>query len=213
MAEWNGSDSAPRQGRPDPEGHRGVFAMKAVVLCVLWGVASAWPAFADPCAGAEAEFARISEDLTLGKVGPAEEKLSPVAASHPDCPEALLARARVEQAKGNAEAAADLYVQYTDLKPEDSRGFAYFGRLLLEQRDYPKADALSAAAVDKNPEEPAALALRGQILAMKGQQEEGKTLLEKACRLNPNDPEAEYQLAAIYDRAKNSTQAVPHFRK
>src|SRR5262249_9533649 len=36
---------------------------------------------------------------------------------------------------------------------------------------------------------------------------------EKACRLNPNDPEAEYQLAAIYDRAKNSTQAVPHFRK
>jgi len=143
----------------------------------------------------------------------AEGMLRPIALSHPDCPEILLAKARIEEARGNANQAVDLYIRYTDLEPNDSRGFAYFGRLFLEQRDYMKADALSAAAVDKNPSDPAALALRGQILVMKGQSAEGKTLLEKACQLDPDDPEAQFQLGAIYDRAKSAPNAVQHFRK
>ena len=187
--------------------------MRAAVSWALLVAASAWPAFAQSCAGAEAELAHISAALTLGKVDTAEEKLGAVAIAHPDCSEIVLARARIEQAKGNADAAADLYIQYTDREPQASRGFAYFGRFFLEQRDYPKADALSAAALDKNPEDPAALALRGQILAMKGQQEEAKDLLEKACRLNPDDPEGQYQLGSVYDHDKNSSMAMPHFRK
>ena len=187
--------------------------MRAVFSLALLIAASTRPAFAQSCTGAEAELAHISADLALGKVEAAEKMLGPVAASHPDCSEILLARARIEEAKGNADAAADLFIQYTDREPQESRGFAYFGRFFLEQRDYPKADALSAAAVEKNPEDPAALALRGQILAMKGQQDEAKGLLENACRLNPDDPEAQYQLGSIYDRDKNPTKAMPHFRK
>jgi tetratricopeptide (TPR) repeat protein len=125
----------------------------------------------------------------------------------------LLAQARIEAAKGDVQAAANLFVQYTDLLPDDSKGFAYFGRFFLDQHDYPKADALSAAAVEKNPNDPAALALRGQILVMKGQSTDGKVLLENACRLDPNDPEAQFQLGAVYDREKNPTEAVKHFRK
>src|SRR4029077_19806118 len=51
------------------------------------------------------------------------------------------------------------------------------------------------------------------ILLMKGQSQEGKTLLEKACELDPNDPEAQLQLGEVYDRAKQPEDAVKHFRK
>jgi tetratricopeptide (TPR) repeat protein len=186
--------------------------LKAAV-CLLIATCSAWPAFAGPCTGIEAELVRVSRELTLGATDVAEGRLRPIASSHPECPEVLLAQARIEQARGNAQQAADLYIRYTDLEPDNSRGFAYFGGFFLEQRDYMKADALSAAAVEKNPSDPAALALRGQILVMKGQSGEGKTLLEKACQLDPDDPEAQFQLGAIYDRAKSAPDAVKHFRK
>jgi tetratricopeptide (TPR) repeat protein len=187
--------------------------MRATVLCTLFAAVSTWPAFAGPCSGAEEQLAHISAHLTLGDVSGAQTILGPVAASHPNCPEVLLDRGRIEAAKGNASTAANFYVQYTDLETQDARGFAYFGRLFLDQHDYPKADALSAAAVEKNSNDPAALALRGQILAMKGQQQEGKKLLQKACQLDTYDPEAQYQLGKIYDGEKNSIGAVKYFRK
>ena len=187
--------------------------MRETIVCLLFALASRWPAFPEPCSGAEQQLARISADLTLGNVNAAEPMLQPISAAHPDCPEVLLAQARLEEAKGNLEAAANLFVEYTDLKPQDSRGFAYFGRLFLEQHDYEKADALSAAAVEKNADDPAALALRGQILAMKGQRQDGEKFLRKACQLDPNDPEAQYQLGAIFDRDKNPTMAVEYFRR
>ena len=187
--------------------------MKVTLICISFAVAVACPAFAGPCSGAEDQLARISAKLTLGDASGAQAMLGPVLVSHPDCPEILLAQGRIEAAKGNAPAAANYYVRYTDAETEDSRGFAYFGRLFLDQRDYPKADALSAAAVEKNPNDPAALTLRGQILAMKGQQQEAKKLLERACDLEPNDPEAQYQLGKIYDGEKNSVMAVKFFRR
>ena len=186
--------------------------MRAAALGILFA-AYTLPVFARPCSGAEAQLARVSAKLTLGDFRSAEAMLTPIAASHRDCPEVLLQQGRIEAAKGNTPAAADLYVQYTDLEAQDSRGFAYFGRLFLDQRDYSKADALSAAAVERNSNDPAALALRGQILNMKGQRQEGKNLLERACQLDPDDPEAQYQLGAIYDSEKNSIAAVKYFRK
>jgi tetratricopeptide (TPR) repeat protein len=182
-------------------------------LLLLFVTCAAWPAFAGPCTGAEAQLALVSKKITLDATDVAEGMLRAIALSHPECPEILLAQARIEDARGNAQPAAELYIRYTDLEPDSSQGFAYFGRFFLEQRDYMRADALSAAAVDKNPNDPAALALRGQILAMKGQSAEGKTLLDKACQLDPDDPEAQFQLGTIYDKAKSAPSAVQHFRK
>lgn len=180
---------------------------------LLFVTCSARVAFAGPCTGAEAQLARVSRELTLDATDVAEGMLRPVALSHPECPEILLAQARIQDARGNADQAAGLYIRYTDLEPEKSQGFAYFGRFFLEQRDYMRADAVSAAAVDKDPNDPAALALRGQILVMKGQSAEGKALLEKACQLDPDDPEAQFQLGTVYDKAKAAPSAVKHFRK
>ena len=160
--------------------------MRTVVFTLLLVSAASAPAFAGPCTGAETELARISAKLTLNDVSAAEAMLAPILTSHPDCLEILLAEGRIEAAKGNAQAAANFYVQYTDLESQDARGFAYFGRLFLDQHDYPKADALSAAALERNANDPASLALRGQILVMKGETSEGKNLLQKACELDPN---------------------------
>ena len=187
--------------------------MRTVVFTLLLVSAASAPAFAGPCTGAETELARISAKLTLNDVSAAEAMPAPILTSHPDCLEILLAEGRIEAAKGNAQAAANFYVQYTDLESQDARGFAYFGRLFLDQHDYPKADALSAAALERNANDPASLALRGQILVMKGETSEGKNLLQKACELDPNDPEALYQLGTLYDQEKNYIDAVKHFRQ
>jgi tetratricopeptide (TPR) repeat protein len=187
--------------------------MKTALLSLVFAACTAEPALASPCSGAETQLAGVSKELTLGASAVAERLLAPIAASHPDCPDILLAQARLRQAQGDAKQAADLYIRYTDLQPGDSKGFAYFGRFFLEQHDYMRADALSAAAVDKDPSNPAALALRGQILVMKGQTLEGRTLLEKACQLDPDDPEAQFQLGTVEDAAKRPADAVKHFRK
>jgi len=187
--------------------------MRAVILTILFVSATAYPSFAGPCTGVETQLALISEKLTQNDVTGAEMILAPILTSHPDCAELLLDEGRIEASKGNVQAAASFYVQYTDLESQDARGFAYFGRLFLDQRDYPKADALSAAALERNANDPVSLALRGQILAMKGEAAEGKKLLEKACQLEPNDPEAQYQLGKIYDGEKNSITAVKYFRQ
>jgi tetratricopeptide (TPR) repeat protein len=187
--------------------------MRPAFLSLLFPVCFTWPALAGPCSGAEAQLAQVSKALTLNAVDTAENTLRALSASYPDCPEIVLHQARLAQAKGSANQAAELYYRYTDTDPTDSRGLAYFGRFFLEQHDYMRADALSAAAVDKNPDDPAALALRGQILVMKGQSSEGQALLQKAIEVDPDDPEAQFQLGTIYDKAQAAAKAVEHFRR
>jgi tetratricopeptide (TPR) repeat protein len=187
--------------------------MRAAFLSLLLATCSAWRAFAGPCSGAERQLAQVSRALTVDSVDTAETTLHALSLSYSDCPEIVLDQARLAQAKGDANQAAELYYRYTDADPNDSRGLAYFGRFFLEQRDYMRADALSAVALDKNSEDSAALALRGQILLMKGQSSEGQALLEKATKLDPDDPEAQFQLGRTYDEAKAASRAAEHFRK
>jgi len=184
-------------------------------VALLWFLFATWPAspaLAGRCSGAEAQLAQISKQLTLNSLDGVKPALESLSRAYPDCPEILLQQARFAEAEGNPDAAADLYYRYTDSDPNDSKGLAYFGRFFLEQRDYMRADALSAAAVQKNANDPAALALRGQILVMKSQASEGQNLLEKAVQLNADDPEAQFQLGAVYDKAKSAPKAVERFR-
>lgn len=186
--------------------------MRAAFSCMLFAMCAASPSFAGPCSGAEAQLTQISKQLTLNSLDGVKSALQSLSVSHPDCPDIVLQQARLAQAEGDANAAADLYYRYTDADPNDSKGLAYFGRFFLEQRDYMRADALSGVAVQRNPDDPTALALRGQILVMKGQSSEGQTLLEKAVQLDADDPEAQFQLGAIYDQAKSAPKAVERFR-
>ena len=153
---------------------------------------TAAPAVAGTCTGAEAQLTQVSRQLTLSSLDGVKSTLQSLSTSYPDCMEVVLQRARLAEAEGDPNTAAELYYRYTDSDPNDSRGLAYFGRFFLEQRDYMRADALSAVAVQKNPE--------------------ARSMLEKAVRLNPDDPEAQFQLGAIYDKAKSAPNAAKYFR-
>ena len=186
--------------------------MRAAFLYLFVATCGASPALAGPCSDADRQLAQISRQLTLSSIAGMRPRLGALSSAYPNCTEILLQQARLAQAEGDPDSAADLYYRYTDRDPNNSKGLAYFGRFFLEQHDYMRADALSAAAVERNPEDPVALALRGQILVMKGQQSEGQGLLEKAVQLDADDPEAQFQLGAVYDKAKSAPRAVERFR-
>src|SRR5690242_741858 len=187
--------------------------MRTVLICLFVVTLGASSVVAGPCSGAKTQLAQISGQLKLGSLDGVKSALELLSRAYPACLEVLLQQARLAQAEGNLDAAADLYYRYTDGNPNDSKGLAYFGRFFLEQRDYVRADALSAAAVQKNAVDPVALSLRAQILVMKGQPHEAQELLEKAIQIDPDEPEAQFQLGEIYDKAKLSPKAVSYFQK
>jgi tetratricopeptide (TPR) repeat protein len=168
---------------------------------------------AGPCTGAEPQLARISRALARDDQDFAEQNLASIEASYPGCPEIILDRARLSAAKGKAAEAESLFDRYTKDAVDDSRGYAFFGRFWLEQRKYDRADALSVVALEKNPGDPAALVLRGEILAMKGETQQAIVLLEKACELEPEDAQAHFELGTIYDRGKRTADAARHFQQ
>lgn len=186
--------------------------MRAAFLSLLFAIFSALPALAEPCTGAEAQLTRIAKRLTINSLDGVKSELQSLSTSHPDCMEIVLQQARLAEAEGDPDTAAELFYRYTDHDPNDSRGLAYFGGFFLEQRDYMRADALSGVAMQGNPNHPAVLALRGRILVIKGQSSAGQALLEKAVQIDPDDPEAQFQLGTIYDTAKSAPKAVKCFR-
>ena len=117
--------------------------MKAILVLVtaLW---APWPTSAGQCAGAEQQLQSVSSTLASEALDKAEQILDSLEQSDPNCPEILLERARLLASKGNATAAEDAFVRYQELAPNASRGYAYFGRFLLEQRQYARADSASS---------------------------------------------------------------------
>ncbi len=87
------------------------------------------------------------------------------------------------------------------------------GRLHYEQGDYRRANTFSELAMLNAPENPDVLLLRGQMLVMQNQGPRAQELLEKACKLDPNNGEAHYQLGSLYDSNRRHREAVAEFEK
>lgn len=187
--------------------------MKTTWLCVLWMSMISSVAFADNCTASETQLKAISNDLGRNAVASAERLLAPLEATHPDCSQLLLLRARIKAAQESSAEAQDLFSRYLAQRPDDSTGMAYFARFLIDQEQYPQADQLSASALDHGPSNAAALAVRGQILAMKRQSQIGMELLNRSCDLDPNNADVQFQLGVLYDRAKRPAEAVKHFQR
>lgn len=87
------------------------------------------------------------------------------------------------------------------------------GRLHYEQGDYRRANTFSELAMLNAPENPEVLLLRGQMLVLQNQGARAQELLEKACKLDPNNGEAHYQLGSLYDSNRRHREAVAEFEK
>jgi tetratricopeptide (TPR) repeat protein len=166
-----------------------------------------------PCSGTEQRMASIWNALSAGNVSGAEQILHEVERTHPECPEVILANARVAEANGAPAGAEDFFARYADLVPNEAKAYSYHARFLLRRGQYARADVISAQALERDPNDVVALAVRGEILDIQGQTQEGMELLEKACRLDPRNAQAQFRLATIYDRAKRLADAVQHFEK
>jgi tetratricopeptide (TPR) repeat protein len=185
--------------------------MKILVLLLLLAALTVRTVLAEPCSGAE--LGQVLAKLAHDAPEAAQQLLDPIAASHPDCPAVLLAQARIEAATGQDSQAANNFERYLQLQPEDANGYAYFARFLLDRNQYQRADDMSSTAIQKDPNAPAALAVRGQILDMKGSPQQGMELLSRACQLDPEDVRAQFDLGSMDDRAKRPGDAVVHFKK
>jgi tetratricopeptide (TPR) repeat protein len=182
------------------------------VRCIAATIETSTDSNADACAGAEIQLKSLSTNLNRNQFAVAQDRLTLLKAEHPDCSSILLAEARIK-ASQNAAAASDLFSRYLEKVPTDPAGLAYFARFLIDQGQYQQADELSQAAVSQDMSNPAALAVRGQILTMKRQLEQGEELLIKSCELDPDNTESQFQLGALDDRTKRPGEAVKHFQK
>jgi len=166
-----------------------------------------------PCSGAEELMLSIAKELSAGNLSGAEQMLEDMDRTHAECPQAILAHARVAAANGAAVEAEDFFARYAEVAPNQAQAYSCHARFLLERGQYRLADVLATQALEKNPSDVVALAVHGEILDMRGQTQESKELLEKACRLDPQNAEAQFWLATIYDRLKRPADAVQHFEK
>ena len=187
--------------------------MRIVWLCAALVVCAPDSSSAATCETIQPDLTAISKYLAHGEVLSASALLEGLAASRPDCSAVLLAQARVQAMMEDASRADGMFARYTDLKPDDAAGYGYYARYLISQREYQRADLFSSLALEKDPLNPIALAARGQILAMKGDPSQGIDLLLRACQLQPEDEESQFQLGALYDRIKHPGEAVEHFQR
>lgn len=186
--------------------------MRLPLLFIAFAI-TAPAAGAASCAGAERQLSEISQRLERREVGKAEAILTPLEASHPQCIDLVLAKGRIRAANHDEDEAQAIFEHYLELAPLDPRGYAYLAELLLDRQEFRRADTLSAIAVDKGALDSVALAVRGEVLDMKGENSQGRAMLEKSCELDGLNSDAQFHLAAIYDRMKWPAQAVKHFEK
>jgi tetratricopeptide (TPR) repeat protein len=186
--------------------------MRVVMMLVLLACISPQLS-AIPCSGAEQLMTSIWKELSTGNVSGAEQALHEMERNYPECPDVILARARIAAANDMPMTAEDFFVRYAERVPNEAQAYSYHARFLLERGQFARADALSAQALERDPNDVVALAVHGEILDMQGQTQESMELLEKACRLDPRNAEAQFRLATIYDRFKRFPDAVQHFDK
>jgi tetratricopeptide (TPR) repeat protein len=171
------------------------------------------PSEATACAGAEAQLRAAQKALDQGDFAEAERLLSPLQSFHPDCSEILVGLARLHAARKDPITAQQLFSRATVLAPQDARPYYYFAQFYFSQQQYRQADYYSEQALSRDPAYPAALILRGQILVLKRQTAAARELLEKACRLEPDNPDAHFQLGVLVDGRQLHPEAVEEFEK
>jgi tetratricopeptide (TPR) repeat protein len=78
---------------------------------------------------------------------------------------------------------------------------------------WPEAERLLEPLSTSHPDCPAALAIQGRILGLKGQPQAARQALERALRLDPTNLEAQYQLGVWFFRGRLHLDAARHFEK
>src|SRR5258707_9599021 len=146
--------------------------MRAAMMLVLLACIPAPAVRAVPCSGAEQLMLSIGKELSAGNVGGAEPILREMDSTHPECPLAILARARVAEASGAAVEAEDYFLRYAEVVPNEARAYSHHARFLLARGQFPRADVLAAAGVEQESHQRVAVARHCAKLLNNGQRQQ-----------------------------------------
>lgn len=106
---------------------------------VLGAGAAAAASGPGPCAGAEPILESAGQALDTGRWGDAERLLEPLTRSHPDCPDALVAQARIAGRKGQIREARQALERALRLDPAHADAHHQLGIWFFRGRLHPDA--------------------------------------------------------------------------
>lgn len=167
---------------------------------------------ATSCGNADQMTTAIWTEIKAGNISRAEQLVHELEQTNPDCPVTLLAQARLAAATAAPAEADNFFLRYAQAAPDQAQAYSYHAQFLFERQQYERAEALAARALGIDANDPVALAVRGEILDRKGETQESIELLEKACRLDPQNADIRFRLGTIYDRTKRFGDAVRSFQ-
>ena len=183
----------------------------ALIGCGVLGLGFAAGLPGAGCDEVKADLVGAGQALDRRNLAAARRVLSSLAAA--GCEEVPLLSARLAEAERKPRQAAELYARYTTAAPSDARGFAHFGRFLLDSGRYRQAEAAAQRAFALDPGLAEAVLLRGRILGLKGEMSEAQAALAEAVRLAPENPESHYQLGVFHDGRQQNHKAAAAFEK
>jgi predicted Zn-dependent protease len=114
----------------------------------------------------------------------------------PETPEDTLLAADLAQKSGQADAAEAAYRRILATDPVNPRANAGLAHLLINRKQFPEAETLLRAALEKSPED---AALSAQLAAVLAAQDKGEALplLQKLHTAHPGDPAIARMLAEV----------------
>ena len=163
------------------------------------------------CTPLQTKIDSAMKALDQSRIHDAEQDLSAIEGARNECPAVLLVMARVRASQRNLEESRKLFERYMRTLPNDAEGPVQWGRVLLRAGGFPQAEAMADRALELNAEHSGALGLKGQLLVMRREPEEGRKLLQKAIEIDPGNSDAHFQLGAFFDRRKQHEDAVKQF--
>lgn len=173
--------------------------MTALLLgsALLAGSAAAAPAAspANPCAGAEASVRSAAEALDRGRWAEAESLLAPLASSHPDCADVLVARGRLLGRAGQVHAARQALEKAASLDPAHADARYHLGIWFFRARLHPEAVRHFEQAVAVRPGDARAHDYLALSLEALGEAERAERAYRSALKVNEGgffDPLLDY---------------------
>ncbi len=189
----------------------------AALLIGTWflpgGAAAAPPNAQGPCSGAESALRAARDSFDKGQWKDAEKRLLDLETSHPGCGDVALGLARVRAVQGDDAEAERLFARALRLAPDDARTHALVAENWLSRGQLARADYESSLALSLEPECSEALVVTGRLLGLQGRLPESLRAMEKAARVGPANPEAQYQLGVLLFRRKLHPEAVALFQR
>lgn len=124
----------------------------------------------------------------------------------PETPADTLLAAELADQAGQADAAEKAYRRVLAKDPTNAEATAALGHLLLQQKQYPEAETLLRAALEKKPDDPV---LTAQLAAALAAQDKGEALplLQKLHNSRPQDENITRMLAELLSEAGKAVES------